>query len=43
MLFGVSAPDAQGDGVWLMSVCPFGGSKGMAAPSFWTPWPLIQI
>jgi hypothetical protein len=43
MLFGVDAPDTQGDGVWLMRCLPQGGSKGMAAPSFWTPWPLIQI
>jgi hypothetical protein len=43
MLFRVDALNAQGDGVWLMVFLPHGGSEGMAAPSFWTPWPLIQI
>jgi hypothetical protein len=43
MLFGVGAPDARDDGVWLMVRLPLGGFEGMAALSFWTPWPLIQI
>jgi hypothetical protein len=36
MLFGVSAPDTPGDGVWLIGFLPHGGSEGMAALSFWT-------
>jgi len=43
MLFGVDAPDARDDGVWLMVCLPGSGLKGMAALSFRTPWPLIQI
>jgi len=43
ILSGVGALDAQGDGVWLIGSLPHDGFEGMAALSFWTPWPLIQI
>lgn len=40
---GVGALDARGFGVWLMTVCRCGGSRGIAAPLPRTPWLLIEI